>query len=177
MDNALIAIALLTGVLITSGCIDALEDPETDEFDQPDVPEEDPEPMPEDDELEEAPEEDEQENEDDAETEGTSEDAGDSEEEVQTVEISGFADNTYSMDEVNVEEGQTVEFIYTHEAGQHDLALENSEGEEVASTDVLTEEGESDSFTYTFDDEDDYEFYCSVGSHRAQGMEGQITFT
>lgn len=91
-----------------------------------------------------------------------------------TVEITGFGDNSYDTGEVIVEQGETVEFVYNHEGGTHDLVLEDSEGNELESTQVLSQSGETDSFTYTFEDEDDYEFYCSVGTHRATGMEGSV---
>jgi len=168
MNSSTIAAFLLAAVLITSGCIDAMDE-DTPEDAPEDIPEEEP-TVPEDEEetLEEQ----------ETETETGAEETDSTSEEVdETIEIRGFADNSYSVEELNIEEGQTVEFIYTHEAGQHDLVLENSEGEEVASTDVLTEEGESDSFTYTFEDADDYEFFCSVGTHRQAGMEGTIQIT
>ena len=93
-----------------------------------------------------------------------------------TVNIEGGPGTSYNVSEVDVEEGETVEFVYHHAGGTHDLVLENSEGEIVERTDILSESGESDSFTYTFqEDSEDYQFFCSVGSHRAQGMEGTIT--
>ena len=90
-----------------------------------------------------------------------------------TVTISGGPGIEYNTSEVNVEAGETVRFIYTHEGGRHDLVLEEN-GQRVAGTEVLTTEGATGSFTYTFEEGGNYQFYCSVGTHRAQGMEGNI---
>ena len=90
-----------------------------------------------------------------------------------TITISGGPGVTYNTSEVDVEAGETVRFVYTHEGGRHDLVLEEN-GQRVAGTEVLTTEGATDSFTYTFEEGGSYQFYCSVGTHRAQGMEGDI---
>jgi len=90
-----------------------------------------------------------------------------------TVTISGGPGIEYNTSEVNVEAGETVRFVYNHEGGRHDLLLEEN-GERVAGTEVLTTEGDTDSFTYTFEEDGIYQFYCSVGTHRASGMEGDV---
>ena len=90
-----------------------------------------------------------------------------------TVTISGGPGVTYNTSEVDVEAGETVRFVYTHEGGRHDLVLEEN-GQRVTGTEVLTTEGATDSFTHTFEEGGSYQFYCSVGTHRAQGMEGDI---
>ncbi|WP_448609541.1 cupredoxin domain-containing protein [Geodermatophilus sp. URMC 60] len=53
----------------------------------------------------------------------------------------------------------------------HDFVVERN-GEDVAATEVL-QPGQSATLTVTLD-EGDYVFYCSVGSHRAAGMETPI---
>ena len=92
-----------------------------------------------------------------------------------TVTIEGGPGTTYNVSELSFEEGETVEFVYTHAGGSHDLVLESPEGEDLESTEVYSEAGATESFTYTFDSSGEYMFYCSVGAHRASGMEGTIT--
>jgi len=158
-----VLIGLLAFTVIASGCLNG----ETEETPEP-APEPEPEPAPEPDEEPESPE-DEVNETDEEEVNETEE-----EDEVRTVEITGFSDNSYDVDNVDVEEGETVEFVYVHDGGQHDLVLER-DGEDVESTEILSESGEEDSFTYTFEEDGEYEFYCSVGQHRDQGMEGTVT--
>lgn len=57
-------------------------------------------------------------------------------------------------------------------AAAHDVALEDSGGEEIAKTDVITE-GE-DSTTANLKP-GEYTFYCTVPGHREAGMEGTLT--
>lgn len=163
-------IGLLALTVVASGCLDSTEeDPETPE-EAPEEPEEEDMNGEETTDEDTSPEENETE-ESETDTEEADEEQSD---EVRQVEITGFADNSYDTDEVEVEAGETVEFVYNHEGGQHDLVLER-DGERVDGTEVLSASGESDSFTYTFEEEDDYEFFCSVGAHRSQGMEGTVT--
>ncbi len=147
MKTKLILTGLITAIIVTSGCLNTLDDNSPEENTMP---------------------EDIQENQ----TE-TSPETSEQQEIDRTIELTGRLDNTYNTHEIDVEEGETIEFIYQHRGGQHDLVLEKN-GERVAGTEVLSTMGDSDSFTYTFEEEADYQFYCSVGTHRAQGMEGQI---
>lgn len=154
MERLVIALMALT--VIVSGCLDAVEDeePETpDEQDEPEVPDED-----------------EQETTEDLNGEETTEDETEEVREI-TIESEGTG---YDTENVEVEQGETVEFTFVNNGGSHDLRLENAEGEDTAGTNVISEE-ETETFTYTFEESEDYEFFCSVGSHRAQGMEGTIT--
>ncbi|MCJ7429307.1 MAG: plastocyanin/azurin family copper-binding protein [Candidatus Nanohaloarchaeota archaeon QJJ-5] len=80
----------------------------------------------------------------------------------------------FDPSEIDVEAGETVRFIIENEGGTHDLVLEDSDGNDVASTDRVSNPGETDSFTYTFDRAQDFQIYCSVGNHRQQGMEGDV---
>jgi len=68
-------------------------------------------------------------------------------------------------------EAGTYTFVLTNDGTQqHDLVLEGGPGGATA----IIGAGETDSFTATLEP-GDYTLYCSVGSHRSQGME--VTFT
>ncbi|MEF8880601.1 MAG: plastocyanin/azurin family copper-binding protein [Candidatus Nanohaloarchaea archaeon] len=140
-------VALIGVVLITSGCASSL-----DEEGSPDKAEEPPE-----------------------EPEETN--SNESQPEVdRTVEVTGFSDISYDTEQLDVEQGETVEFVYVNDGGTHDLVLEK-DGEDVARTERLSSSGATDSFIYTFEEDGEYMFYCSVGRHRAAGMEGTINLT
>ncbi len=68
-------------------------------------------------------------------------------------------------------EAGTYTFVLTNDGSmQHDLVLEGGADGATA----IIGAGETDSFTATLEP-GDYTLYCSVGSHRSQGME--VTFT
>ncbi|MBA2240143.1 MAG: hypothetical protein H0W09_02680 [Solirubrobacterales bacterium] len=54
----------------------------------------------------------------------------------------------------------------------HDLVIEDEGGREVGRTEVIV--ADTDSFTADLQ-AGEYTFYCSVGSHRASGMEGTLS--
>lgn len=66
----------------------------------------------------------------------------------------------------------SVTFAFTNEASiPHDFNIEQ-DGEDVGGTEVIT----NDETELTVDLEPGtYTFYCSVGDHRASGMEGELT--
>lgn len=74
--------------------------------------------------------------------------------------------------ELEFEEGKTVEFIYENQEGAHDLRIPGLN----AGTQIIGE-GETESFTVTFDEQGEYEFICSVGNHADLGQRGLITVT
>ena len=173
MKTNLILAVLLAAVIVTSGCLDSMEDDELpDEEFEDELPEE---PEPEDTETDESETEDEVTNGDQASEETDEETASQVDREIT---ITGGPGTSYDVDEVEVEEGETVEFTYVHEGGTHDLVLER-DGEDVASTELYSsgDEGAEESFTYTFEEEGEYQFYCSHSAHRAQGMEGDVVFS
>ena len=65
----------------------------------------------------------------------------------------------------------TIEFDNPASIG-HDVVVEDVDGNEIARTDVITD----DSATAAGDFEaGDYTFFCSVTGHREAGMEGTLT--
>lgn len=70
---------------------------------------------------------------------------------------------------IEVEVGETLEIVFENDGGVHDLVIPSLDiGTSIINT------GESESFTYTFDEAGSFDFECSVGSHAANGMVGKI---
>lgn len=89
-------------------------------------------------------------------------------EDVRTVVVEG-GNYYFESDNIEVEVGEEVEFVFENQGGQHDLVIPNYN----VGTDVINT-GESDSFIYSFDETGEYDFICSVGNHAQQGMTGTI---
>lgn len=75
----------------------------------------------------------------------------------------------YSMDEIRVNEGDTVTITLTNSDGFHDWVVDEFD----AATETINE-GETTTVTFVADTAGTYEYYCSVGNHRAQGMVGTL---
>lgn len=83
-------------------------------------------------------------------------------------EISGenFA---FSQKEIRVKEGDTVTINFTSANGFHDFVVDefNARTNQVKA-------GEASSVTFVADKTGTFEYYCSIGSHRANGMVGKL---
>lgn len=75
----------------------------------------------------------------------------------------------FSQEEIAVEEGDIVQIRLTSGEGFHDWVVDEFD----AATDRVNE-GESTTVTFVADTAGTYEYYCSVGNHRAQGMFGEL---
>jgi plastocyanin len=75
----------------------------------------------------------------------------------------------YSEDEIRVKQGDTVTINLTNSAGFHDWVVD----EFGAATEKISA-GETTSVTFVADETGTFEYYCSVGSHRQQGMVGNL---
>jgi nitrite reductase (NO-forming) len=75
----------------------------------------------------------------------------------------------YSIDEIRVKEGDTVTIKLTNSKGFHDLVIDEFD----VSTEAISE-GSNTTETFVADKAGTYEFYCSIGNHRAQGMVGTL---
>ena len=85
-----------------------------------------------------------------------------------SIEVEGGA-FYYDPNEIRVSVGEEVTIVLNSVDMQHDFVIDE--------LDVRTEiipGGESTSVTFTPTEAGEYEFYCSVGSHRAQGMVGTL---
>ncbi|MEX0930908.1 MAG: plastocyanin/azurin family copper-binding protein [Candidatus Paceibacterota bacterium] len=76
---------------------------------------------------------------------------------------------TFDVTEMRVQEGDTVTINFTVTEGLHDLVIDEFD----VATPQMTANGQS-SVTFVADAAGTYEYYCSVGSHRAMGMVGSL---
>lgn len=75
----------------------------------------------------------------------------------------------FSVTEIRVQEGDTVTINLTAEEGFHDWVVDEFD----AATERVEEDGTA-SVTFVADAAGTYEYYCSVGDHRAMGMVGTL---
>ncbi len=102
---------------------------------------------------------------------GNSEPMG--EEDVKVFKITGnnfrfFMDGIESPD-LRVNEGDRVRIDFTNEEGFHDWKIDEFN----ASTAQISA-GQSESIEFVADRKGTFEYYCSVGQHRANGMKGNL---
>jgi plastocyanin len=83
-----------------------------------------------------------------------------------TVTGSNFA---FDPSEIRVNQGDTVKINFINSMGTHDWKVEGYE----AGTQVL-QNGQSQTIEFVADKAGTFEFYCSVGQHRANGMRGNL---
>jgi len=76
---------------------------------------------------------------------------------------------SYDVKEIKVNKGDTVKIIFKNLEGTHDWVLD----EFGAKTEVINA-GESETITFVADKIGTFEYYCSVGQHRANGMKGNL---
>lgn len=84
------------------------------------------------------------------------------------VDVSG-TNFEFDVTEIRVKEGETVTVNFVSSEGFHDWVVDEF--------DAATEQvrpGTPTSVTFVADKAGTYEYYCSVGSHRAQGMVGTL---
>jgi len=75
----------------------------------------------------------------------------------------------FKPNEIRVKRGEKVDIEFTNAGGTHDLVIDklNVRSE-------MTETGDTVSISFTPDQAGEFDFYCSVGNHRALGMEGTL---
>ncbi len=89
-----------------------------------------------------------------------------------TVDVSASEGISYDQASLETSAG-TVTINFTNESGiDHDVVIEDADGNEVTSTDIIS----SGSTSAEADlQAGEYTFFCSVDAHREQGMEGPLT--
>lgn len=70
---------------------------------------------------------------------------------------------------ITVNKGEKVKIVFENVKGTHDWKLDEFN----AKTNVMNE-GETDIVEFTADKTGTFEYYCSVGNHRAMGMKGSF---
>jgi len=75
----------------------------------------------------------------------------------------------FDVKEIRVKEGDTVTINFSSTEGFHDLVID-----EFNAATAQVRPGTPTSVTFVADKAGTYEYYCSVGSHRAQGMVGTL---
>lgn len=83
-----------------------------------------------------------------------------------TVSNSGFSFNPATL---TVNQGDKVKITFKNTGGSHDLTIDGFN----VSTKVI-QSGQQDSIEFTADKAGTFEYYCSVGNHRALGMKGTL---
>jgi plastocyanin len=85
------------------------------------------------------------------------------------VEVRGV-NYSYDVSEIKVKKGETITINFESTDGFHDFVID-----ELAVATKKVQPGTKTSVTFTADKVGSFEYYCSVGSHRAQGMSGVLT--
>ncbi len=84
-----------------------------------------------------------------------------------TVEASPFK---FAPKSITVNQGDKVKIVFKNISGKHDLVIDEFD----VKTDVLDAGGE-ETIEFVADKKGTFEFYCSVGNHRAMGMVGTLS--
>lgn len=88
--------------------------------------------------------------------------------EAKTFEV-GAGNFSFSVKEMKVKQGDTVKIVFTNNEGFHDWVID----EFSARTKQLAA-GKSETIEFVADKKGTFEYYCSVGAHRAMGMRGNL---
>ena len=83
-----------------------------------------------------------------------------------TLDASNFQ---YSLKEIKVNEGDTVRIMLNNTDGFHDIVID-----EFAVSSGRIQSPATTSVEFIANKTGTFEYYCSVGNHRAQGMVGQL---
>lgn len=75
----------------------------------------------------------------------------------------------FNPKEIRVKKGNTVKIVFTNKEGFHDWGIDefNARTAQIAA-------GKTETIQFVADKAGTFEYYCSVGNHRAQGMKGNL---
>jgi plastocyanin len=75
----------------------------------------------------------------------------------------------FSVPEIRVKKGDQVKIVLTSEGSFHDWVID-----EFNARTTTVGAGQTAEVTFTADKTGTFEYYCSVGNHRAMGMKGTL---
>jgi plastocyanin len=75
----------------------------------------------------------------------------------------------FKPNEIRVKKGDTVKIVFNNKEGMHDWVLD-----EFKAKTQRIKTGESEAVSFVADKVGTFEYYCSVGNHRAMGMKGNF---
>lgn len=75
----------------------------------------------------------------------------------------------FKPNEIKVKKGETVTVKFTNKEGMHDFVVDefNAKTKQIKA-------GETETISFVADKAGTFEYYCSVGEHRAKGMVGKL---
>lgn len=83
-----------------------------------------------------------------------------------TVSNKGF---TFNPSTITAKEGDVIELTFKNTGGMHNITIDEFN----AATKTI-QSGQEDTIQFTANKKGTFEFYCSVGNHRAMGMVGKL---
>jgi plastocyanin len=86
----------------------------------------------------------------------------------QDITVEG-GDYYFKPNEIRVKKGEKVTITFTNAGGFHNFVVD-----EFNVKTKIIKDGEEETVTFTPDKAGTFEFYCSVGNHRAMGMKGKL---
>ncbi len=89
--------------------------------------------------------------------------------EVKTFTVVGTKNMKFSVNEIKVHQGDKVKIVFQNDGGFHDWVLD-----EFNVKTPRIQAGQSAEVEFIADKTGTFEYYCSVGSHRAAGMKGNL---
>jgi plastocyanin len=96
------------------------------------------------------------------------EDINNQDSDVRIIELDAF-DFAYSQEEIRVEQGERIRIVIRNTQGTHDFNID-----EFNVHSEIIPEGTAISVEFLADRRGEFAYYCSIGNHRAMGMEGML---
>lgn len=76
---------------------------------------------------------------------------------------------SFSVKEIRVKQGDKVKIVLTNKDGMHDWVID-----EFKARTKIVKTGETDTVEFVVNKKGTFEYYCSIGQHRKNGMKGNL---